>query len=339
MKRWWCVILPLFFGACALIDDDLSVCGEELVIDYTVQLSTELSVQLETELATETQGSIREGLRKWLEPIFTDRAKDVDLRFFKGETDNIEYQIKEVIDSTRTSYTIKLPKENYMHLAVANIADNRQVHLSDGEHSTTMRLSMPNPQEVDPLNTGIFTARLPMEVNDSTQHFDVTMYMVTCAVALIIDTTECTDLRGMDGYMSGSATGFEIRDSLFTYNTPCKLWLDRVMPENESAHMPSSRRVALQTESPLACMATVGLPTPDDQEWSLSVTATLTDNRHTTTKLTVEEPLKAGTLRIITCAMNAKGELDPNPDRESNQEVGATVTLDWKEGDEHEIDL
>ena len=340
MKRFWLIILPLCLGACSLIDDDLSVCGEEMVIDYQVRLSTELSVQLETELMTETEQPVRKALEQWLSPIFTDKAKDIDLRFFGGETDIIRHQIKEVINDNRTSYTIKLPKENYMHLAVANIADNRQVHISDGEHSATMRLHMPAPQEADPLNTGIFTARLPMEVTDSTKRFEVKMYMVTCAVALVVDTSACHDLRAADGYMSGSATGFDIRDSVFTYDTPCKLWMDRVMTDDASLapkhHEPMRMK---KEESPMACWATVAMPTKDESEWSLIFTSTLTDNRHTTTTLTIKEPLKAGTLRIIKCAMKENGELDPDPDKKNNSEVGAAVTLDWKPGNEHNIDL
>ena len=87
----------------------------------------------------------------------------------------------------------------------------------------------------------------------------------------------------------------------------------------------------------MACLAAVGMPTRDDQPWTVTHTATLTGNKHTTTTLTLEEPLKAGSLRVIKLWMDKNGELRPEAD--SEKEVGITVTLDWKDGGEHDIDL
>jgi hypothetical protein len=69
----------------------------------------------------------------------------------------------------------------------------------------------------------------------------------------------------------------------------------------------------------------------------MTLTTTLTDNRHTTTTLTVDEPLAAGSLRLIKLLMGEDGEL--TPDTDANAEVGATVKLDWQKGDEHEIEI
>jgi len=77
-------------------------------------------------------------------------------------------------------------------------------------------------------------------------------------------------------------------------------------------------------------------PTEDDKPWNVVVRATLVGNRHTTTTLKLEEPLKAGTLRIIRVHVDTDGSLVPD---DTNQEVGASVELDWKQGGEHEIDL
>ena len=332
MKRLIVTLIPLFFVACCLIDDDLSVCGEELVIDYDLQLHTELCVQLQTELASETEAPVRRALEKWLAPVFTDRAKDIDLRFYSEVHDDISHQIKEDINDNRTSYTIKLPKENYMHLAVANIDDNREVSMKDGGHSATMQLNLPDKQEVNSLNTGVFTARLPMEVNDSVRRFDVHLYMVTAAVALVIDTTGCDSIQSISGTMIGSACGFSVCDSTFFYNVSPRLLFDNVPIDVASAPV---RRAMAEEASHYACLSTVGLATKDDSRWTVDVTTTLTGDRHTTTTLTINEPLKAGTLRIVRLKMDGKGGMDP----EKDNEVGATVTLDWKEGGGHEVEI
>jgi len=288
---------------------------------------------------TETEGPVRKALERWLSPIFTDKAKDVDLRFFADESDVLRHQIQEVINDNRTSYTIRLPKENYMHLAVANIADDRQVRLSEVEHSKTMMLRLPEEDDIHPLRTGVFSARLPMEVTDTTTRFDVKMYMVSSAVALVMDTTACADLLNLDCYMSGGACGFTIRDSIFAYDNRCRMNMERVAVDKVSSQQPSVHRVQHSAfgNQPYACLATVCFPTEDDKQWTVTVRATLTNNRHTTTTLTIEEPLKAGTLRVISCALTDKGEVDPEP--EHDQEVGATVEMDWKEGSTIIIEL
>ena len=85
-----------------------------------------------------------------------------------------------------------------------------------------------------------------------------------------------------------------------------------------------------------ACYATVGMPTRDDTSWTVDFTSTLSGNRHTKTTLTIDKALEAGTLRIIKLKMGPSGELNPN-DEETT--VGVTVTLDWKDGGNFDVEL
>lgn len=333
-RRIIILIFPLLFAACSLIDDDLSVCDKELVIDYDLQLHTALSVQLQAELAAQTEAPVRRALEQWLAPVFTDKAQDIDLRFYSEGKDDMRYRISEVINDNRTSYSIRLPQENYMHLAVANIDDNREVHMQDGDHSTTMQLRLSDKQEVSSLNTGVFTARLPMEVNDSTLHFDVHLYMITAAVAVVIDTTDCDSLVSLSGTMEGSASGFSVRDSTFLFTSAPTMLLENVPIESKVAT--AIRRVADEDLQPYACLATVGMATRDDAAWSVNVTATLLDNRYVTSTITVNQPLQAGTLRVLKMKMGNSGELNPE---EGQQEIGVTVEVDWKTGGDQDVDV
>ncbi len=305
-------------------------------MNYQLQLHTEMSVQLQTELDTEVELPVRNALQKWLDPIFSDTAKDVDLRFFSEELDELRHQIKEEINDNRTSYTIYLPKENYMHLAVANIVSNPQVRLLGGEHAATMELYLQQQQEINSLNTGIFTARLPMHVNDSTTEFDVHLYMITAAVALVVDPGDCSDLVSLTGSMMGSADGFSIRDSIFTYSIPPRINMEDIININPPSASAGARTLMSRAEFPeRLCMGVVSLPTEENQTWSVTMHATLTNNRHTKTVLTVKEPLKAGTLRILKCHIASNGGLEPS----GTADVGASVELDWKEGTEIEIEI
>lgn len=325
----------MFFTACSLIYDDLSVCGEELVINYQLQLRTELSTQLQTELSAETDSIVREALKDWLSPVFTDKAKDIDLHFFSQETDLLNRRIRDVINANSTSYTINLPKMNYMHLALANMMDNDQMYVADDVYSTTMRLGLPDKPVLHSLNTGVFSARLPMAVEDSSQQFNVYLYMVNAAVALIIDTTECDSLVSVEGMMNDAACGFAMRDSIFSYASPCSFQLVNVPiggTLGAPQAMPALRKEAANHSM---CMATVGMPTRDDAPWTINVTSHLMNNKQADNTLTITDPLKAGTLRVIQLKMNADGKLE----EKSGSEVGITITVEWKDGGSHEVVL
>lgn len=336
MKRLFVILFPLFFVACNLIDDNLSVCGEELVIDYQLQLRTELSTQLQTELSEETDSVVREALRGWLSPVFTDKAKDIDLHFFNKETDELRHRILDVINASQTSYTLKLPKENYTHLALANIADNNQMSLADRDHSATMCLSLPTSSALKSMNTGVFSARMDMTVDDSSKQFNVYLYMVNAAVALVIDTTACDSLVSLSGTLNNIACGFSMRDSAYRFDRACAFELENV-PISRAAGAPAAQGRAKAADVPAttACLATVGMPSRDDEPWTLTVKATLIGNRYTTSKLTMNESLGAGELRIIRIRMNEDGSLMPV----QHTEASVSITLDWQDGGSHEINL
>lgn len=67
--------------------------------------------------------------------------------------------------------------------------------------------------------------------------------------------------------------------------------------------------------------------------WRIGIVVRMAD-RYTKTTLYVQEPLRAGELRIIKCKINNRGEVVPNL-----HNVGASVELDWKPGGDHNIDI
>ena len=68
--------------------------------------------------------------------------------------------------------------------------------------------------------------------------------------------------------------------------------------------------------------------------WQLKVYLTKSDGKVTETVLDIEEPLKAGDLRII------KGELDDDGAvRPYDSTVGVSVTLDWGNGGDYEWEM
>ena len=142
VKHLFCSICCcLAFGACSVIDDDLSVCDTSYELDYELRLVTNMNTELKTQLSTETQLSLSHALHTHLSDIFTDFAHDVDLSFYDTQGDSLRLQHDEhIMDANQASYALNLLKRQYMHLAVANIVDNPLVDLVNDDRCHTSRL-------------------------------------------------------------------------------------------------------------------------------------------------------------------------------------------------------
>lgn len=325
----WILLSACWLAAgCSSIDDDRTDCGEEeeeLQLDYELRLVTNMTTELQTQLTTITEVSVANALKTHLENIFSDFAHDIDLSFYDTEGDKgVLYHKSDVIDANQTTYTLTLPMNKYMHLAVANLVENAVVSMEDEQHSNSSRLQQQEGKALDSHTTGLFTARQPMEVlSGVSQVFNVHLYMANSAVALVLDTKghEYTDLKV---YATGFATQFNISDSVYVY------------PEAS----PLIRANKVDTGNDLLCYCSVNFPSRDeapagtDTIWQLKVYLTNLDGSITETTLDVKEPLKAGDLRII------KGELDDEGAvRPYGSTVGASVQLDWNSGGSYDPEL
>lgn len=323
---------------CSTIDDDLSDCGNTFELNYQLRLVTNMTTELKTQLSTMTELSVANALTEHLKDIFTDFAHDVDLSFYdtEGTLNRLQHD-QHIMDANQSSYTLTLPMRKYMHLAIANIADNKVVDLTDDEYSSSSTLQQVKGKITDGIEllsshtTGLFTARQPMEVLSGVdQTFNVHLYMANSAVALVLDTKEHI-FNDIKVYSTGFANSFYVRDStyIFTDNPPLVI----------------AERVA--TDSKLLCFCSVNFPSRDEipasartraEEnptlWQFKVYLTKTDGSVTETILNIDEPLKAGDLKII------KGELDDDGAvRPYNSTVGVSVTLDWNSAGEYETPL
>ncbi len=321
-------------AGCSTIDDDLSDCGNNFEVNYHLRLVTNMTTELQTQLTTITELDVANALKEHLKDIFTDFAHDVDLSFYdtEGALNRLQHD-QHIMNANQSSYALTLPMRKYMHLAIANIADNDVVSLEGDEYSSSSKLQQANGQMSDGKEklhshtTGLFTARQPMEVLSGVdQTFNVHLYMANSAAALVLDPKghTYTDLRV---YATGFAETFCIRDSTYIYtDTPPLVVADQV-----------------ETDTHLLCFCSVNFPSHDaipssakrrtaqnPTLWQLKVYLTKPDGSITETILNIDEPLKAGNLKII------KGELDANGAvRPYNSTVGVSVTLNWNSAGEY----
>ena len=343
MNKYWktyCLFFLLLAAeSCSVIDEDLSNCGEQAKLDYELRLVTNMTTELRTELTTQTDLQIAQALRDELSNVFSDFAHDVDLSFYDTKGDSARLQHDEhFMDANQASYELNLPMRHYMHLATANILDNKLVTLEEDERCHHSILRQIDRDTIDSHTTGIFTARQPMEVLEGIdQNFKVHLYMANCAAALVLD-TQGYDISGMQVYTTGFATRFFICDSTFAYPRRSPIVRTTKIAKSEDSQAvafcsvnfpsraPSKTRTVIETTEPF--IAQPG----DEVLWEFRVyvpspNSTHQETTYTETRLLINEMLNPGQLTIVKGRVGENGVIIPD-----SPEVGTSVTLDWKEG-------
>lgn len=358
MSKFLRQIFALIFGAaaffgCGLVDEDMSDCETDYDINYelklvtnmTTELSTELTTGLSTELSLAANLQMAASLKAYLQEVFTDFAHDVDLSFYDVVADEAvgdslrlhhEYHI---IDANQTTYNLYIPLRPYMHLAVANIADNGVVALEGDGLCHSSRLVQEVKDTIGNHKTGLFTARMPLDIVEGvSQTFNVGLYMANCASSLIIDTLD-SHIRDLRVFATGFATAFNICDSTYNFQYTPVVRPDRVeSPESglvcfTAVTFPSREpedltRSIMETTDPFVSESAVG------SLWRYYVYATMPDGTITETILGVFKPLRAGQFKIIKVKLYPNGTAQP-----SDPTVGVNITTDWTPGGEINVDL
>lgn len=330
-------------SACSSIDDDLSNCPpdeQNYQMDYELRLVTNISTEIHTQLGLETNVELAAKLREHLSGIFTDFAHDVDLSFYDTVGDSLRLEHDQhIMDANQQSYTLNLPMHQYMHLAVANLVNNPVVSLNDDERCHPSHIENTTADTISSHSTGLFTARLPMDVKEGLdQSFHVRLYMANCAAALVVDPREY-DVSSLRVYTTGFATKFNICDSTYTFASQSPIVrTDKVTTDNSDelcyvsvnypSREPKATRSVVETTEPF--IAKEG----DETLWQFRAYITKADGTITETVLSLRQPLRAGQLKIIKGYVTGDGAIHTD-----DQTVGVSVTLDWQEGTHHDIPL
>ena len=328
-------------AGCAMIDDNLDNCGQQAKMDYELELVTNVSTEVQTQLSAQTDIALAATLKDYLSNIFTDYAQDVNLLFYGTDGDStLLYHDEHIMNDSEHSYTLYIPRQKYMHLAVANIEGDPVVYLDGTENCHTAALRQVEGDTIDSHNTGIFTARQLMEMIEGIdQTFNVKLYMANCSAMLVVDPQE-HDISKMSVYATGFATAFYIADSVYEYKTPAPMIRTKRMdpdengcvgfvsvnfpsrePSTPSSEAISTTRTIIETTEPF--IAQPG----DEVLWEFHIFLPQADGTTTKTVLGIKEPLRAGQLKIIRARIGENGQVESE-----TPNVGVSVTLDWKPG-------
>lgn len=332
--------------SCSMIDDDLSVCGTDFELALQMQLITNLDLELETVLSAQTDIHTRAILHDYFSDVFTDHAHDISIGFYSTENDELVYTIHDTIDANQSTYTFYLPKNDYHAIALANLDGNGVVSIADSANSRMARLVTQGRDTLPTQQTGLFAVSRDVTVIDTAdQKIDLTLHMANSAVALAIDTGN-VHVLDMWAILCNTADGLVLRDSLYTFNHPKTILMESVYggKPSESPSKGETRvsRVGTQESDTIyhRIFGCVAFPSPDESDgygnyYRAKVYVKNTDGTITETVLSVRESLPAGHLKVLKLQLQSTGVVVPI----DITDVGATVTLNWKSGGDHNIEF
>ena len=309
------------------IDEDLTQCGKNYTVDYTVRQLTDVPAILQRHLTTPAEQQLSAQLLAPLNRVFASTAADLDLSFFDSATGNVVQHEQHDINASHAQYTLYLKKLDYRNLALANAAAEPFVAVDGAASSSTLTLSQTPSDTIDTHTHPLFTSRLDMTLDDQSQSYHADLYMQNCASCLVLD-PGTNVVQSLSGYVDDMATEFSVSDSTYHFARHTVV---------RSTPVSAGGQYALYAASMPSPMAAQTYTSADGisqtATWRIGIVVRMAD-RYTKTTLYVQEPLRAGELRIIKCKINNRGEVVPNL-----HNVGASVELDWKPGGDHNIDI
>lgn len=320
--RLWCAsaacVVALSLTSC--IDEDLSDCGVDYAVEYVVEqkVKTNLQDEIATELARPEEQAMAQRISKELGGVFTDVVHDVYMSFF--DDNRLAWHQSAVVDASSASFTVYMPRADYRNLVLANMMKVEECGFMRDDSDLTMEINYLSANDtVNSLKSGLFTSRMDMRLEDRNQKFRSCLYMLNSAAAVVIDRNgqQADDIWG---YVEGTASGFAVNDSVYSFS-----------------RKPIVRTVRI-TEGGYDCLYAVTLPSPDGTRadaglWRMKVYVKK-DGKITENVVSVNDPLPAGDIRIIRVRMKDDGSVEA-----VTSEVGVSVTLDWKPGGSHDIEI
>ena len=317
--------LVMFSAALtSCIYDDLSDCGANYRMHYTIQPSLALEQEIASQLTSASEQLFAPKLRAALSPIFTDRAEDINISFLDSYH-QLQYNTSIEMKAHTASYTFYLKPQDYRHVAIANVDTESQLSLTLPGKGSDFSLLINHSQDTIPSQSvGIFTTQTQIPASATQQDHSAVLYMKNCASALVVDRNGYQP-TSIEAYVKNTATAFTLSDSTYHFNTPKTVAMQLVSDGNlyglYAATLPSLSEKDLTT------------PTDKPTYWEIHAIV-LMNGKYTKSVFKVETPLRAGDFKIIKGKLLADGSIvtqTPN--------VGVSIELNWKPGGNHDINM
>ena len=340
-------LLAAALTGCSLIDEDISRCNNQVRLTYELRLDPEIIQELEDELDLHADEDIRGMLKEYIDGVFTNYARDVDLLFYDtNEPMGLLRSLVEKMNSSSNTYSISMPVRSYMHTAIANVKVSENVLLSGEENFSTCWMEHEKVGDYYyPQRSGLFTAHRRLDVGEkANQRFRIRLGMANSATALILDTGKATNVKDIRVEVEGMAVAFNPADSTYLYDDKAVFATEEFSTGYKhcyaAVHFPSQDGPEEEeyeeetTDTKATEYDDDDVVNPERKLWRWKVYATLTDGSVTRSILEMRPPVKAGQLKIRNAFVMDEGQVGSN-------EVGVSITvqMDWRPGLDIEVPL
>lgn len=340
-------LLAAALTGCSLIDEDISRCNNQVRLTYELRLDPEIIQELEDELDLHADEDIRAMLKNYVDGVFTNYARDVDLFFYDtNDPQSCLRSMSEMMNSSSNTYSLSMPVRSYKHIAIANSKVCENVKILASENYPTCKLEHEKAGDYyTPQRSGLFTVTRGLNVGEkANQRFRIRLGMANSATALILDMGKATEVTDVRVEVEGMATEFNLADSTYVYDENAVFATEEFSTGYKhcyaAVHFPSQDGPEEEeyeeetTDTKATEYDDDDVVNPERKLWRWKVYATLTDGSVTRSILEMRPPVKAGQLKIRNAFVMDEGQVGSN-------EVGVSITvqMDWRPGLDIEVPL
>lgn len=317
--------------ATSCINEDLSKCGRDYAVDYELKLSTSLQLALDEEFVTAEEQALAARLRDDLGNVLSDKARVMDLSFFKEQGGELEKHQRLTPNANEASVTVYMNRGNYYNVALAATDTENEVSISNASTYGGISLLQLAADTVDAYHSALYMGLERLALSNESGHYYVPLYMVNSVPVLVVNTTGSTASL-LAAYVRGTASGLHCADSVYVYDRSAVMRTERTDAGNLTAFhcvcFPSANTPEQRTTRD------GDLSQAEGSLWEMDAYTRTAEGKYVKNTLYIKEPLRAGAMLVVKVKLQNDGTLTTD-----NPEVGVSVELDWKPGGDFDVEM
>lgn len=317
--------------ATSCINEDLSKCGRDYAVDYELKLSTSLQLALDEEFVTAEEQALAARLRDDLGNVLSDKARVMDLSFFKEQGGELEKHQRLTPNANEASVTVYMNRGNYYNVALAATDNKYEVAIDGASAYRSISLLQLAADTVDAYHSALYMGLERLALSNESGHYYVPLYMVNSVPVLVVNATGSTASL-LAAYVRGTASGLHCADSVYVYDRSAVMRTERTDAGNLTAFhcvcFPSAN-------TPEQRITRDGdLSQAEGSLWEMDAYTRTAEGKYVKNTLYIKEPLRAGAMLVVKVKLQNDGTLTTD-----NPEVGVSVELDWKPGGDFDVEM
>ena len=225
-------------------------------------------------------------------------------------------------NSQRVVSYSNLPQGTYRHHPVANAVTEPACGTTTCDCLDNYAVRYVDGDTLDSFTYGIYHGALDVGIDGSDKNMHIPLRMTNSAVALVLSPA----VDSVETYIVNTAAGFSFADSTYDFSTPTVVRTSRLLTDS----LVASYGVCFPSRGEEDAVQRAA---SDEEYWQMHVYVTR-GGKTTRNVLSIREPLAAGEPKILKARISENGEIIYE-----GTEVSVTVSLDWKPGGDHDIEI